>query len=158
MSFIFYPRYECTQQDESSPPRYSWRKEVSPLCCQTCNGTVVPGGTVVGVEEIGDKCGAVKTSVCKIRNRGKGKTWPSKPFNPVLASDGDKQGPSLAKEQAVKKEEVAPEMVISAAIEEEYHYKNCCADENGEFRNEKEMFVYFRSYGKILLNFQRGHM
>ena len=47
---------------------------MSPQCCQTCNGTVVPGGTVVDVEEIGDKCGTVKTSVCKIRNRMEGNT------------------------------------------------------------------------------------
>merc|ERR1712096_230723 len=90
-------KYDCLQQDQHLPPRFSWTKEVSPLCCQTCNGTVVPGGTVVDREEMGDKCGTVKTSVCTIRNR------------------------------VTKKSK----MVISAAIEDEYVYQNCCADENG---------------------------
>ena len=72
----FFLRYDCIkiQQDGSLPARYSWTKEVSPQCCQTCNGTVVPGGTVVNVQEIGDKCGTVRTSVCKIRNRMEGNT------------------------------------------------------------------------------------
>ena len=74
MYFIFFLRYDCIQEDHYQPPRYRWTKEVSPLCCQTCNGTVVPGGTVVEVVEMGGKCGTAKTSVCKIRNRGKGET------------------------------------------------------------------------------------
>ena len=51
------------------PPSFNWTKEVSPTCCQTCNGTVVPDGTVIGTEIIGDKCGTVKTSTCKMKNR-----------------------------------------------------------------------------------------
>ena len=46
-----------------------WTKEVSLLCCQSCNGTVVPGGTILEVEEMADECGTVKTSLCKIKNR-----------------------------------------------------------------------------------------
>ena len=42
---------------------------MSPLCCQTCNGSVVQGGTVITREVMGDMCGTVKTSVCRIRNR-----------------------------------------------------------------------------------------
>merc|ERR1719369_2400708 len=108
-------KYMCIQEDGYLPPRYSWTKEVSPLCCQTCNGTVVPGGTVVDVVEIGDKCGTVKTLVCKLRNRGK--------VNEQSRADSVRDGNKL---ELLKKEQV-----VSAAIEDEYHYENCCPDENG---------------------------
>ena len=59
-------KYICSANDGDT---HSWSREVSPLCCQACNGTVVPGGTVLGREVMEDKCGTVKTTVCKIKNR-----------------------------------------------------------------------------------------
>jgi len=62
-------KYKCSETGTQKTPTYNWSKEVTTQCCQTCNGTVVPGGTVLGVKKMEDKCGTVKTSVCKIRNR-----------------------------------------------------------------------------------------
>ena len=63
-------RYVCTEsQVYPFPPSSNWTKSVSPTCCQTCHGTVVPDGTVVKTEILDDKCGTVKTSTCKMKNR-----------------------------------------------------------------------------------------
>ena len=68
-------RYFCnaTMTEAGPPPSFtfSWSKSVTPQCCQTCNGTVVPEGTVVGDEFLEDDCKTVKTSVCKSKMRGK---------------------------------------------------------------------------------------
>ena len=64
-----HPRYVCSETEAQKKPSFSWSKEVTTQCCQTCNGTVVPGGTILEVEKMEDKCGTVKTVVCKIRNR-----------------------------------------------------------------------------------------
>ena len=45
-------------------------------------------------------------------------------------------------------------MVISAAIEEEYHYKNCCADENGEFLTEMRFLCILLARAKYDLIFR----
>jgi len=99
-------KYVCSY---TKAKRYTWTKGVSPLCCQTCNGTVVPGGTVVTVEKMGDKCGTVKTAVCKIKNRMANKANTHK--------DADA--------------EAREEMMPAAAIEDSYHYEKCCSDGNG---------------------------
>ena len=59
-------RYICSPTDGM---QLHWMKEVSSLCCQSWNGTVVPGGTILEIRQMRDKCGTVKTSLCKIRSR-----------------------------------------------------------------------------------------
>lgn len=48
---------------------FKWIKELSPTCCETCDGNVVTKGTVTEVKMIDDKCGTIKTSTCKIKRR-----------------------------------------------------------------------------------------
>jgi len=68
---------------------------------------VVSGGTVLGVKVMEDKCGTVKTTVCRIKNRV------------VDDTTGDNRSDENKK------------MMPAAAIEEEYQYGSCCPDENG---------------------------
>jgi len=162
-------KYECTKTQEHDylPPSYIWTKTVSPLCCQTCDGAVVPGGSVIAVEEVGDKCGTVKTSVCKIKNRVEDfvfeqnsdrldgiderelhavakkaaaeKAAAEKAIAKNAVAEKAVAVKKAAAEKAVakilkaisKKKQNPKKIVTAAAIEDEYHYKHCCADETG---------------------------
>merc|ERR1711872_293324 len=116
-------KYVCTKihVQDNIPAKFIWTRSVSTLCCQTCNGTVVPAGTVVGVEVMGDECGTVKTSICKIRNR--------------VDNDIEYDFESHTEQNLIKKVPNKPsgpqKITPAAAIENEYHYQNCCSDESG---------------------------
>ena len=58
-------RYVCITSMEV----FKWIKELSPTCCETCDGNVVRKGTITEVKTIDDTCGTIKTSTCKIKRR-----------------------------------------------------------------------------------------
>ena len=53
-------RYTCT----SIHGHFSWVKTLVEQCCQTCDGEVFPGGSVISVREDGSECGASITTEC----------------------------------------------------------------------------------------------
>jgi len=58
-------KYVCQMSKEL----FKWMKELSPTCCETCDGNVVAKGTVIEVKTMDDACGTIKTSSCKIKSR-----------------------------------------------------------------------------------------
>ena len=121
-------RYICSQADGM---KLRWMKEVSSLCCQSCNGTVVPGGTILEIRELTDKCGTVKTSLCKIKNRvGHTGTLKEILLKLSLIDKGNIHKAPVNLE-AAKEAGYHEEFMPVAAIEDEYHYKKCCSDKNG---------------------------
>ena len=40
---------------------------MSAKCCQTCNGTVAPPGTLISTTQLEDDCLTTKTEVCRVR-------------------------------------------------------------------------------------------
>ena len=47
--------------------KVGWVRSVSAQCCQTCNGTVVPPGTLISTTQLEDDCLTLQTEVCRVR-------------------------------------------------------------------------------------------
>ena len=43
-----------------------WVRSVSAQCCQTCNGTVAPPGTLISTTQLEDDCLTTQTEVCRL--------------------------------------------------------------------------------------------
>jgi hypothetical protein len=116
---------------------------VSPTCCRTCNGTVVSDGTVIGTEILDDDCGTVRISACKckIRNRQSKNgilNYQTSCEYLILGYFRNRIDLSEAMlsergdgDAAVAKPVAKDNVIIAAAIEEEYRYEKCCADKTG---------------------------
>ena len=96
---------------------------------------MVPAGTVLSVEKSGDRCGTVKTGVCRIRSRvvDKGRTERKDYCIEILNICLENTHRAFDKLKGDTDEGVVNDMIPTAAIEHEYHYEKCCSDENGNF-------------------------
>ena len=60
--------YKCSQRSSwDLRVKVGWVRTVSSLCCQTCNGTVVPANTFISSSSLQDRCLTVRTEVCRLR-------------------------------------------------------------------------------------------
>ena len=61
-------RYKCEEIAYwGKQVKVGWVRSVSALCCQTCNGTVVPANTVISTTMLEDHCLTTQTEVCRLR-------------------------------------------------------------------------------------------
>ena len=92
---------------------------------------MVPAGIVLSVEKRGDKCGTVRTGVCRIRNRVVDKGRIVKKDYCILNICLENTHRAFDKLKGDTDEGVVNDMIPTAAIEHEYHYEKCCSDEKG---------------------------
>ena len=84
-------------------------KALAEECCQTCDGEVFPGGSVISVREDGSECGSSVTTECVSYGNAHG-NLASVNFTFVQGNGR----PSI--------------------IEQKYSYKECCHDSKGNLK------------------------